>query len=272
MPSVRAITLAPRWLSGRSSIATRSSSCSRRATRSASACSSAESIGAGAGTSAGHGFSALSCFRAIRARSSVEKKSAGGRFSLDTVLRTMILFSEQISTQISSRPIDRPRTPLTNERTRMVPNSLRVAASGLAVSILAAGAQAQWSSNPASNLKLADGTNEQVQPKMSPTADGGCYVAWYDNGSVNYKSDTWTWSGSAWTLQNATGPSARFRHSLAFDSSRGKTVLFGGTNAAGSVLGDTWEWDGTGWAQNNIAGPSARDRFAMAYDAASSQI
>jgi len=42
-------------------------------------------------------------------------------------------------------------------------------------------AQAQWSSNPASNLVLADGSGEQVQPKMVATGDGGFYVSWFDS-------------------------------------------------------------------------------------------
>lgn len=40
---------------------------------------------------------------------------------------------------------------------------------------------AQWSSNPASNLVLADHAGEQVQPKMVATGDGGFYVSWFDS-------------------------------------------------------------------------------------------
>jgi hypothetical protein len=47
-------------------------------------------------------------------------------------------------------------------------------------------ATAQWSSDPASNLVIADRDNEQVQPKMVPTADGGFYVSWFDNASGGY--------------------------------------------------------------------------------------
>ena len=44
-----------------------------------------------------------------------------------------------------------------------------------------ASAQAQWSSDPAANLVLADRTGEQVQPKMVATGDGGFYVSWFDS-------------------------------------------------------------------------------------------
>ena len=39
----------------------------------------------------------------------------------------------------------------------------------------------QWSSNPGSNLAVADAGGDQVQPKIAPTMDGGCYVSWFDN-------------------------------------------------------------------------------------------
>jgi hypothetical protein len=54
---------------------------------------------------------------------------------------------------------------------------------------LAAGsgmAVGQWSSNPAANLKVADGPNDQVQAKLVATPDGGCYVSWFDNSTGGY--------------------------------------------------------------------------------------
>jgi hypothetical protein len=41
-------------------------------------------------------------------------------------------------------------------------------------------AQAQWSSDPAVNLAIADAASDQGQSKIAPTADGGCYVSWFD--------------------------------------------------------------------------------------------
>src|SRR5262249_47039375 len=65
-------------------------------------------------------------------------------------------------------------------------NSFRVVLSGVAVGLPSAAALAQWSSNPAANLSLADRTGEQVQPKVVPTPDGGCYVSWFDNSTGGY--------------------------------------------------------------------------------------
>jgi hypothetical protein len=42
-------------------------------------------------------------------------------------------------------------------------------------------AAAQWSSDPAANLVAVDRAGEQTQPKLAPTADGGFYLAWFDN-------------------------------------------------------------------------------------------
>jgi len=47
-------------------------------------------------------------------------------------------------------------------------------------------AMAQWSSDPAVNLRIASGAGEQVQAKLAPTGDGGTYVSWFDNGSGGY--------------------------------------------------------------------------------------
>ncbi len=50
----------------------------------------------------------------------------------------------------------------------------------------------------------------------------------------------------------------RASHAMAYDSTRQKTLLFGGYYL--SDLGDTWEWDGSAWTQMAATGPSARQR------------
>lgn len=70
-----------------------------------------------------------------------------------------------------------------------------------------------------------------------------------------------------WNQSATTGPGMRETHAMAYDSQRGRTVLFGGFQPPGQVyLGDTWEWDGTSWSQVTAAGPSPRLGPAMAYD------
>ncbi len=51
----------------------------------------------------------------------------------------------------------------------------------LLVLVLASVSHAQWSSDSAVNLTVADATGDQVQVKVAPTADGGCYLSWLDS-------------------------------------------------------------------------------------------
>jgi len=59
--------------------------------------------------------------------------------------------------------------------------------------------------------------------------------------------NTWEWNGKHWTQRQDIGPGPRWRHAMAFDSKRGRIVLFGGLSAFGDaepadhILGDTWE-------------------------------
>jgi hypothetical protein len=62
----------------------------------------------------------------------------------------------------------------------------RFALAAFFLTALPAAVHAQWSSDPADNLVIADGDNEQVQPKIVPTADGGFYISWFDNKNGGY--------------------------------------------------------------------------------------
>ncbi len=59
--------------------------------------------------------------------------------------------------------------------------------------------------------------------------------------------DTWEWDGIAqtWTqyAQSGTRPSKRHGHSMAYDSKRGRVVLFGGQDENFNGLTDTWEYN-----------------------------
>lgn len=84
-------------------------------------------------------------------------------------------------------------------------------------------------------------------------------------GGRNWLGDTWEWDGARWTEIKAAGPSPRNSAAMAYDSARGKIVLFGGASR-GVVSGDTWEWDGKRWAENRAALTEGRFNSAMAYD------
>ncbi len=110
----------------------------------------------------------------------------------------------------------------------------------------------------------------------------------------------------AW-LDRTPPPGQRAFHVMTFDSTRGKTLLFGGGGAdtvsydgvawtqvattgpsGGSGLamafdalrgravllagGATWEWDGTTWTQRATSGPTSRGSSAMAFDGARGKV
>jgi hypothetical protein len=83
----------------------------------------------------------------------------------------------------------------------------------------------------------------------------------------SFHGDTWEWDGAAWQEVSPAGasPAPRAWHSMTFDATRGRTVLFGGYN--GSQLGDTWEWDGVQWTQVFPAhAPPPQSSGAIAHD------
>ena len=63
-------------------------------------------------------------------------------------------------------------------------------------------------------------------------------------------------------------PAARLNAAMAFDSSTGRTVMYGGISATGSLLNDTWAWDGTSWSQLSTQSPGALTSPRMSDDPA----
>ena len=80
-------------------------------------------------------------------------------------------------------------------------------------------------------------------------------------------ADTWEYDGNDWRqVVTAHSPSGRYGHGLAYDSIRGKTVLFGGHDDTTGRLNDTWQYDAGDWSQVAIANPPyARFQHSMAY-------
>ena len=92
-------------------------------------------------------------------------------------------------------------------------------------------------------------------------------------------NNLWEWDGKAgtWTLMQQLGglrPSRRVGHALAFDSTRGKLVLYGGIDETGASNNETWEWDGDTqtWTQKAPGPVPSRWGHAMAFDETIGQI
>lgn len=78
-------------------------------------------------------------------------------------------------------------------------------------------------------------------------------------------ADTWEFDGEAWKEIEVEGPSGRSDCGAAYDSKRGRAIVFGGLGPAG-FLADTWAFDGQAWQKLCDAGPEARGMGCLAYD------
>lgn len=87
--------------------------------------------------------------------------------------------------------------------------------------------------------------------------------------SLDGGSWTWTFQDGRWTNISATAgtaPSARIGFSMAYDSSSGNVLLFGGTNSSGARLNDTWTFQSGTWTQLSPAMAPQPRTFAMIAD------
>ncbi|MEM7200656.1 MAG: kelch repeat-containing protein [Planctomycetota bacterium] len=81
-------------------------------------------------------------------------------------------------------------------------------------------------------------------------------------------NEMWRYDGRTWSQVSGAMPPPRRNAAMAYDSTRDKLVLFGGS-ARGRGLDDTWEWDGVSWTQIvTTTSPPAIENLAMTYDAA----
>jgi hypothetical protein len=116
---------------------------------------------------------------------------------------------------------------------------------------------------------------------------GGVVVA--NVGYVGF-GEVWEWNGAQWqqrtTYQASNAwhqvaggywqplygdmPAGRMQHAMAYDSRRGRVVMFGGRSAGPDngdhEFNDTWEWDGLRWYFRGTNGPPAQFDHHMAYD------
>lgn len=149
-----------------------------------------------------------------------------------------------------------------------------VSTMGLVTFPVAASAQPSW------RFRGTDGPTPRAHNSMVYDSCRGVVVLY---GGENFADepptlsrDTWEWNGSQWSLRSTDGPTVQFSFSMAFDSDRCVTVLFGGNHWNGSIatyLRETWEWDGTTWTQRcQNCPPTQRHQFGMAYNSAGQRV
>jgi len=123
---------------------------------------------------------------------------------------------------------------------------------------------------PAITPKWEEGTSGRPNGPMLFDAARSRLVVFTDHGTSALGPSGWS-APSGDPLP--AGP--REYAGIAYDSDRGKAVLFGGGDYQ-NLLGDTWEWDGAAstWTKMSPAGvtPRARRGHALAYDAARKKV
>lgn len=92
--------------------------------------------------------------------------------------------------------------------------------------------------------------------------------------SAQSADSLWGWTGTEWRVHGPADPGWRTLPAMAFDTRRGRLVLYGGKPVLGrhvyadTAASDTWEWDGVRWMRRDVSGPGPLDHHAMAYDEA----
>ena len=116
----------------------------------------------------------------------------------------------------------------------------------------------------------------QRQLTTQPSARFGAAVIWdsmrgravlfggFDE-TTGRRNDTWEWDSATmtWIDRTPAGTKPTPRHSalIAFDSVRGKSVLYSGNTGSGAAtagtwVDETWEWDGTAGTWTRITAPA----------------
>ncbi len=131
----------------------------------------------------------------------------------------------------------------------------------------------------------------QMSPPTSPPAMYGCMMV-YDranqasllhgghwssstqSGVHGYISSVWVYDldEDSWTeVQTSSKPSARYWHMMAYDTSRGESLIYGGSSGGENMKSDTWtyDYDTNMWTQiTQGEGPGPRENTWIAYDEA----
>jgi hypothetical protein len=90
--------------------------------------------------------------------------------------------------------------------------------------------------------------------------------------SIPGLGELWEWDGANWSQPSAgSQPSPRYDARMAYDSARGRTVMFGGW-ASAVVVNETWEWDGASWTQFTGPAPAPRRHHRLVFDSGRNQI
>ncbi len=137
------------------------------------------------------------------------------------------------------------------------------------------GSNETWKFNSSQKWEKLNPSGESPLPMQYPSMvfDSKRNVTVLFGGSIipggAYSNETWEYDASSNTWTNKTGPTApptRLMYSMAFDSARNVTVIFGG-NTGAAIINDLWEYNGTDWVNiSTVHSPLPRFNAGMTYD------
>lgn len=87
-----------------------------------------------------------------------------------------------------------------------------------------------------------------------------------EDDGVNYDERTWLWDGSNWTSVDDALLAGRYRHAMAYDAARSKTVSWGGTVFGEGTNDSTHLWDGGPWEFATSGFPPGSTYPGMCFD------
>lgn len=128
----------------------------------------------------------------------------------------------------------------------------------------------EWDGTNWTKLNPANKSNATQGHAMAYDSARGRMVLFggrYIDEEFNYFTETWEWDGTNWSKKNQPNmPVTPFGHAMAYDSARGRLVLFGGS-VGPAITDETWEWDGSSWERfDPPTKPEGRIHHAMVYD------
>lgn len=118
-------------------------------------------------------------------------------------------------------------------------------------------------------LQASSGPSVRYGHAMAYDSDRGVVMLFGGRSALDQSTlynDLWKWDGSSWTLVHTTGPAARSHGGLAYDSIRGKLVLYGGKGVGDVRFNDLWEYAGGVWTRIKTSPPDIRQGFKMAFN------
>jgi hypothetical protein len=125
--------------------------------------------------------------------------------------------------------------------------------------------QAQWPSDPTTNLAIADRSSEQVLKIPVPTSDGGCYVGWFDLSGGSYavylqrldRCGVEQWPHNGLLISDHPQYSALYGWDAAVDSEDNAILVFSDIRAGGDLDVYAYKVNPDG---ELLWGPDGRDR------------